>query len=335
MRRFSLLAFILLATAASAYAQFTFTSIDYPGATFTTAFGINNHGDIVGAYRIEPPRHALLIKAGQFIPLAPTTILGINFSEARDINDRGDIVGQFIGDDGFFHGFLLSKGVLTTLDFPGASQTSAFGINEFGTVVGAWDLLDADGNLLAEHGFTWKNGAFTEVNFPGSVDTAVLGINARGDFVGGWDAGLDSQTHGFVCSNGQCFSFDVPFPGTIFTQADRINVLGHITGIYIDADDVLHGFLAVGANFTSLDFPAATSTSGWGINSAGQIVGVYGAADDSVHGYLAQSNNKAKSATPVATGETRRSGKVVLAENVRKMLQQRPTLGRSGQLDRQ
>jgi uncharacterized membrane protein len=278
---------------ASAYAQFTFTSIDFPGATFTATFGINNHGDIVGAYRIEPPRHALLIKAGQFIPLAPATILGTNFSEARDINDRGEIVGQFIGDDGLFHGFLLSKGVLTTLDFPGASQTSAFGINESGTVVGFWDFLDADGNLLEEHGFAWKNGAFTEVNFPGSVDSSVLGINARGDLVGLWDAGLTSQAHGFVCSKGQCFSFDVPFPEAAFTQADRINALGHITGIYVDVDDVLHGFLAVGSNFTRLDFPGAINTSAWGINSAGQIVGVYDVADGSVHGYLAQPDNKA------------------------------------------
>ena len=294
MQRFSLLAFILLATVASAYAQFTFSSIDLPGATFTAAFGINNHGEIVGEYRIEPPRHALLIKAGQFIPLAPTTILGTNFSQARDINDRGDIVGSFIGDDGFFHGFVLSKGVLTTLDFPSASQTQAFGINESGNVVGSWDLLDADGNLLEEHGFKWKNGVFTEVNFPGSVDSGINGINARGDFVGGWDAGLDSQTHGFVCSNGQCFSFDVPFPEATFTQADRINALGHITGIYIDAEGVLHGFVAVGSNFTRLDFPDSTGTSAWGINSAGQIVGVYDDADGSVHGYIAQPNNKAK-----------------------------------------
>jgi uncharacterized membrane protein len=294
MRRFLLVAFTLLATAASAYAQFTLTSIDFPGSTFTLTRGINNHGDIIGAYRIEPPRHAMLIKAGQFIPLAPTTILGTNYSDAFKINDRGDIVGQFIGDDGFFHGFLLSKGVLTTLDFPGASQTLAFGINESGTVVGAWDLLDAEGNLLEEHGFTWKDGAFKEVSFPGSVDTGVLGINARGDIVGTWDAGLDSQTHGFVCSKDQCFSFDVPFPGSIHTQPDDINARGHITGIYIDADGVLHGFLAVGGNFTSLDFPESTSTSAWGINSAGQIVGVYGAADDSVHGYLAQPNHKAK-----------------------------------------
>src|SRR5215467_11818344 len=144
MRRFSLLAFILLATATSAYAQFTFTSIDFPGGTLTTARGINNHGEIVAAYRIEPPRHALLIKAGQFIPLAPTTILGTNFSEAFKINDRGDIVGIFLDDNDFAHGFLLSKGVLTTLDFPGASETFATGINESGTVVGFWDLLDAD-----------------------------------------------------------------------------------------------------------------------------------------------------------------------------------------------
>jgi uncharacterized membrane protein len=294
MRRFSLLAFILLATAALAHAQFTFTSIDFPGAAFTTTFGINNHGDIVGAYFIEPPRHAFLIKAGQFIPLAPSTILGTNFSQARDINDRGDIVGQFIGDDGFFHGFLLSKGVLTTLDFPGASQTSAFGINESGTVVGFWDLLDPDSNLLEEHGFNWKDGAFTEVNFPGSVDSAVSGINARGDLVGAWDAGLTSQTHGFVCSHGECFSFDVPFPESIFTQADRINARGHITGIYVDVDGVLHGYLAVGSNFTRLDFPDAINTSAWGINSDGQIVGVYDVADGSVHGYVAQPNNQAK-----------------------------------------
>jgi probable HAF family extracellular repeat protein len=295
MRRFSLLAFILLAIATSAYAQFTFTSIDFPGGTLTTAHGINNHGDIVGSYRIEPPRHALLIKAGKFIPLAPTTILGTNFSDAFKINDRGDIVGYFNGDDGFFHGFLLSKGVLTTLDFPGASETFAIGINESGTVVGFWDLLDADGNEIAEHGFTWKNGAFTEVNFPGAADTFLASINARGDLVGGWDPGLFSNVaHGLACSKKQCFSFDVPFPGSTLTQAFDISAPGKIVGGYNDPDNVSHAFLAVGANFTRLDFPDSTDTGAFGINSAGQIVGVYDTADGSRHGFLAQPNNKAK-----------------------------------------
>jgi len=296
MKRFSPLAFTLLAFVASAYAQFTFTSIDFPGGTLTTARGINNHGEIVGAYRIVPPRHALLIKEGQYIPLAPTTVLGTNFSEAFKSNDRGDVVGQFIGDDGFAHGFLLSGGLVITLDFPGASDTYALGINESGTVVGYWDLLDANGNLLADHGFKWKDGVFSEVDFPGSTDTAVFGINARGDLVGVWDSGLTSPvSHGFVCPKGQqCFSFDVPVAGAVLTQADDINAHGEIAGVYLDVNGVAHAFLIAGANFTSFDFPGATDTLAFGINSAGQIVGRYDIADGSVHGFLAQPARKGK-----------------------------------------
>src|SRR5262249_31697149 len=145
-------------------------------------------------------------------------------------------VGDFIGDDGFTHGFLLSKGVLTTLDFPGANDTFAFGINETGTVVGFWDLVDANGNVLVDHGFTWKDGVFTQVDFPGAVDSSVLGINAGGALVGAWDPGLNSGiTHGFVCHNVQCVSFDVPVAGATITQPNDINALGHIVGVYADA----------------------------------------------------------------------------------------------------
>ncbi len=296
MKRLLPLAFIVLAAVTSAQAQFTFTSIDFPGGTLTTARGINNHSEIVGAYRIVPPRHALLIKDGQYIPLAPNTVLGTNFSEAFKSNDRGDVVGQYIGDDGFTHGFLLSEGVVTTLDFPGASDTLALGINESGTVVGYWDLLDANGNLLAAHGFKWKDGVFTEVDFPGSADTFVFGINARGDLVGVWDSGLTSPiSHGFVCPKGrQCFSFDVPVAGATLTQADDINAHGEIAGVYLDVNGVAHASLIAGANFTSFDFPGATDTLAFGINSAGQIVGRYDVADGSIHGFLAQPPRKGK-----------------------------------------
>src|ERR1700758_28778 len=125
MKRFSMFAFVLFAFAASASAQFNFTSIDFPEGTLTTTRGINNHGEIVGSYRVVPPRHALLIRGGKFIPLATNTVLGTHYSEAMKSNDRGDVVGQFIGDDGLAHGFRLSQGVLTTLDFPGASDTFA------------------------------------------------------------------------------------------------------------------------------------------------------------------------------------------------------------------
>ena len=289
MKRSIQLACALLAFVVSAYAQFTFTSIDYPGGTLTTARGIKNHGEIVGAYRIVPPRHALLIKAGKFIPLAPETVLGTNYSEAFKINSHGDIVGQYAGNNGLFHGFLLSQGKLTTLSFPGASDTYASGINNSGTVVGYWDLLNSLGHVVAYHGFTWKDGSFKEVDFPGSVDSSILGINVYGDFVGAWDSGITSPiVHGFVCSRKQCSSFDVPVAGATVTQADDINANGQIAGAYVDGNGVTHAFLMAGTNFTSLDFPGATSTLAWGINKTGQIVGTYHNADGSVHGFLAQ-----------------------------------------------
>jgi probable HAF family extracellular repeat protein len=296
MKRSALLVVTLLVLVVSAFPQFKLSSIDFPGGTLTTARGINNHGEIVGAYRLTPPRHALLIKKGNFVPLAPTTILGTDYSEAFKINDRGDVVGQIIDAVGFAHGFLLSGGVVTTIDFPGASDTYALGINESGTVVGYWDLVDANGNVLAYHGFIWNDGVIAQFDFPGSVDTSLFGINARGDLVGGWDSGVSSPNeHGFVCpKTGQCFSFDVPVTGATVTQADDINAHGQIAGGYIDANGVLHGFLMAGARFTSIDFPGATATIAFGINSAGQIVGRYAAADGSNHGFLAQPGNKGK-----------------------------------------
>lgn len=296
MKKLVLFACILLVSVASAYAQFTFTSIDCPGSTATSTRGINNHGEIVGRARISG-QHAVLIKDGQCTPLAPTTVLGTHYSEAWKNNDRGDVVGIFIGDDGFVHGFFLSKkGVLTTLDFPGANDTYAYGINESGTVVGSWDLCcDSMGNLLATHGFTWDGGNFTQVDYPypppGSGDTSVNGINARGDWVGEWDTGPTATVgHGFVRSKkGQFISFDVPVAGATLTQADDINANGQILGVYVDAGGMEHGFLEVGATFTSIDYPGAAVTSAWGINSSGQIVGNHYGSDGVAHGYLAVS----------------------------------------------
>jgi uncharacterized membrane protein len=276
MKKFLLLTMIVAATATAAYAQFTYTSLDFPGGDATTARGINNSGDIVGAYRITntPPRHALLIRRGQLLPLAPSTVLAADYSEALKINDRGDVVGQYITDDGVSHGFLLSKGVVTTLDFPGASDTYAFDINEAGVVVGYWDILDALGNVLATHGFVWTNGTFSEVNFPDSADSVVLGINAEGEYVGERDSDITSTVgHAFLYTDGHFTSFD--FPEATLTQADDINERGQIVGVYIDGNCGTHGFLKSRDSYTSIDFPGAAVTAAWGINDRGQIVGVH------------------------------------------------------------
>jgi probable HAF family extracellular repeat protein len=275
-----------------------FTSLDFPGGNLTTGRGINNHGDIVGANRVNPPRHALLIKKGQYIPIAPASILGINYSEATNINDRGDITGQMIDENGFAHGFLVIEGQVTILDVPGATDTFALGINDSGLVAGYWDLLDPNGNTLAVYGFTWKDGGFidTQINFPGAAGSGLFGVNARGDLSGVWVPDVNGNIeHGFVCpKSAPCFSYDASVPGTVLTQGDGINAHGQVAGVSCDDNFVCHAFLLAGATLTSFDFPGAAGTLAYGINSAGQIVGKYFTADGSTHGFLAQ---------PVRTGK--------------------------------
>ncbi|HWC19303.1 MAG TPA: hypothetical protein VG498_19990 [Terriglobales bacterium] len=291
-----LLLFTVMTTTVKA--QYTFTSIDYPGGTETVARGINNHGDIVGSYRIVPPIHALLFSNGNFIPLAPTTALGANYSDAFKSNDRGDVVGYVTTDDGFSHGFLLSGGNLTMLDFPGASNTVAVGINEADVVVGWYDVgpFDEDGNPSAQHGFIWSGGNFVQVDVPGASDTGVTGINARGDLVGGWDNRLaPAVEHGFVYANGTFTTLDVPVAGSTFTQIDDINAQGDVVGAYEDGDGHGHGFVIRKGIFTTLDFPGAVGTNAWGINSAGQVVGRYHLTrGGATHGFLAEPEGERK-----------------------------------------
>jgi hypothetical protein len=57
-------------------------------------------------------------------------------------------VGSTIDSSGNDHGFLLSGGRFTTIDFPGAVATDLNDINPSGDIVGQY--ADSDGN---EHGF--------------------------------------------------------------------------------------------------------------------------------------------------------------------------------------
>jgi len=276
---------------------FTFTSIDCPGAERTRTHGINNNGDIVGSCKYPGDvMHAVLIRKGKFIPLAPTTVLGTNFSVAYKMNGHGDVVGIFIGDNGFYHGFLLRHGVLTTIDFPGANETYATGLNDSGTVTGWWNLYDADGNITYQHGFTWKDGAFTDVTFPGADVAAVGGINNRGDFVGSWSLSIDAPTSsGFVSSKGKFTSFDMPVVPVGSTQPDDINDNGKMVGQYSYYLGQ-HSFLKVGNDFTFIDYPPAVQTTLWGINSAGLMVGNWLESSGTVHGWLAEPSNRCAAA---------------------------------------
>jgi probable HAF family extracellular repeat protein len=128
-------------------AQYGFTTIDVPGATYSLALGINNAGQIVGQYQDAGYfLHGFLLDVdGSYTTLDPP---GAMAPSANGINDVGQIVGEYT-DGGGIHGFLRDvDGNYTSLDPPGATLTFANGINDAGQIVG-W-YLDAGSRA---HGF--------------------------------------------------------------------------------------------------------------------------------------------------------------------------------------
>lgn len=137
-----------------------YTSIDFPGAAaFTEAWKINDAGEIVGRYvgTGDGKRHMFVLSNGSFTPV-PDVPGAFETAVVEDggLNSTGDIVSQYHSTKscalftsvGCLHGFLLSGGVYTTIDFPGATETLAFGVNTSDQVVGPYE--DTSGRI---HGY--------------------------------------------------------------------------------------------------------------------------------------------------------------------------------------
>ena len=118
-----------------------YTPIDC-GRYQTEANGINDDGDIVGECTDFTPiyaEHGFLLRDGKFYPIdAPAA--ACNGTVATGISENGDITGHFDDANCNSHGFVL-KGFpknpkWTTVDAPGATDTTLAGINERCELVG-------------------------------------------------------------------------------------------------------------------------------------------------------------------------------------------------------
>jgi hypothetical protein len=77
-------------------------------------------------------------------------------------------------------------------------------------------------------------------------------------------------------------------PGSVFTLSLAINPAGAITGFYVDASNMVHGFLrAPDGTITTVDAPGADQgTVALSVNPAGVIAGNYHDGSNVLHGFL-------------------------------------------------
>ncbi len=269
--------------------NFTYTSLDYPGATATTASGVNNGRVIVGDYTDTSGKMHGYFRtfSGQF---ASVDYPGATATSLWAINDNNKGVGYYFDASGNTHGFMFAlPNIFTPIDYPQAAFTIAYGINNSDQVVGTWG--DALGN---QTGFSMINNVFTNLVYPNSTATLASGVNSPGNICGIWfdTTGL---VHGFTLNmaiNGTYTDFDAP-GATGGTGADKINDKFQIGGYTIDSTGAPHGLGAAPKinQYVALNYPNATTTVVRGLNNQPVAVGHYHISGKQHGFYAVQSAN--------------------------------------------
>jgi probable HAF family extracellular repeat protein len=256
-----------------------FFTIDYPmaGVTDTEATAINASGEIVGRYFTpDGHQHGFTLINGQYQSIDVPGAVSV--TDAAWLNDRGDIVGGYntatVGP-----AYVLSAGVYITIEYPGASVTTGWGISDGGDVVGT----EFNDNFLAAHGYLFRYGYFSTIDVPNAQATWPTGVLDPTTIVGTY-YGPDSVDRGFLFYQGKFRTIN--FPNSTFTWITGINSLGHIVGFYNLSDGIQHGFVWKNGRYITIDVPGATGTEANGIGSQDDVVGRYYTADGHTHGYF-------------------------------------------------
>ena len=277
------LAGLVLAAPRPATAQYTFTTIDVPGATGTEVLGFTPRttvGDFIDA---EGNNHGWLLSgtSGEFRQF---DVPGAWYTSLSAINHRGDFGGVYRDDPEHparRHGLIVVNDVLTTIDYPGSTRTSIVHMNDRGQAVGI-GRIPSEGDTQP-HGFIWQDGVITEVSFPGALGTGLDGINEEGD-VSGFTQDAQGLTHAMMRVNGRFSSIEPP--GALDSIALSINDRGQAAGWYDDAQGITHGFLYYRGVFTTIDPPDSQGSEVTTIDNNGLIIGDYVGMDGASHGFI-------------------------------------------------
>ena len=142
------------------------------------AYGVNDHGEIVGYVPNSSSNSGYVYSNGVYTAFS---VPGATSTFPTGVNNAGDIAGTYrVGTSGIgLLGFLYSDGAYTTLNVPGSLYTDAWGVNGKDQITG--DYADDRG----VHGFVYSNGVYTTLSGPPLTDlTYAQGINDAGEIVG-------------------------------------------------------------------------------------------------------------------------------------------------------
>lgn len=301
-----------------------FTTFEAPGADTTTnsfngtvAAAINDLGEITGNYwDVSGFSHGFLRSPDGTFTTFDVPDAGGYGSTPIALNWEGAVVGYYTDQNYLFHAFVRNpNGAFVMWVGPGSCDTNgsqgcygsaAFNINGFGVIVGSY--ADNSGNFVNHSYVRDLAGKLKPFGVPGAGTGSYQGTGCPGCALGfnqfGIVAGIyidaNGVQHGFVRSlDGRFTTFDVPGAGTGSRQGTgcpsdcptSLNDWGAITGTYIDAGNVYHGYLRNPAGkIVTVDPRGSIFTLSSGINDFGVVTGYYQDANNVYHGFLAVQN---------------------------------------------
>jgi hypothetical protein len=301
-----------------------FTSFQAPGADTTPQDfngtlpnAINDAGAIAGEYYdVNNEEHGFLRSPeGKFTTFdVPGGTAGSTTPIA--LNLEGAIVGYYLDQSGGFQGFLrkpdgtfetwTAPGGCVTTPSAGCFGTAAFGINAFGFIAGASE--DNKGNFVDRGFIRSPSGRFTTYTVLAAGTGPYQGTGSPGSSapinvfgaVASYYIDSNNVVHGYLRSPlGEITTYDVPGEGPqgigCFSDCSiGLNDFGAITGYYLDANNVYHGYVRNSqGKVTSFDAPGADQTAGSfngtfpvSINDQGAITGYYLDSSNVNHAFL-------------------------------------------------
>jgi probable HAF family extracellular repeat protein len=256
---------------------YSFTALEFPGATLTAASGINDAGDVVGWYEKDQTMRGFVYRNGEF-----TTVdyPGAARTQVAGIGADGTLVGAYRWEGEppiAFHPFTVTPtGEFVDISHPDRPYGMAQRILPDGSILGCYH---GDDSTTTMFGTVLSNGVFTVLDVPGSMYSGATPDGRR--------------TVGLLAIEGRAFIADgqrvtqLEAPGSSTTEAWDINASGTIVGVRVDHDEVAHGFVYENGRWITLSVPGARSSAAFGINAHGTIVGVSEDAEGVRRGYLA------------------------------------------------
>lgn len=166
------------------YSGGNFTYFSAPNSTFTSFMARNDNGVNVGVYGTSSFAEGFMLSGSTFTKIVdPNSALPYG-TQAMGINKWNTVVGSYSTASGTSHGFRrYSNGSYANLDYPGAQDTGAAGINDNGVVVGGF--MGNGGS----HGFAYHNGQWAQLDYPNSFGaTSMMGISNAGVILGTYTA---------------------------------------------------------------------------------------------------------------------------------------------------